>query len=33
MENNPTGGITSLVVVDPDGRPKGVIHIHDCLRA
>jgi arabinose-5-phosphate isomerase len=33
MENNPTGGITSLVVVDPDGRPEGVIHIHDCLRA
>ncbi|MBN1572470.1 MAG: KpsF/GutQ family sugar-phosphate isomerase [Deltaproteobacteria bacterium] len=25
--------ITSLVVRDDDGRPKGVIHIHDILRA
>ncbi len=32
MENNPGGGITSLVVVDDENRPEGVIHIHDCLR-
>jgi arabinose-5-phosphate isomerase len=25
--------ITSLVVVDGDGRPRGVIHLHDILRA
>jgi arabinose-5-phosphate isomerase len=32
MENNPGGAITSLVVVDEEGRPRGVVHIHDCLR-
>jgi len=32
MENNPGGAITSLVVVDDEGRPVGVVHIHDCLR-
>ncbi len=32
MEGNPAGPITSLVVLDPDGRPEGVIHLHDCLR-
>ncbi len=32
MENNPAGPITALVVVDPEGRPEGVIHLHDCLR-
>ena len=25
--------ITSLVVTDGDGRPAGVIHLHDILRA
>ncbi|MCA9728050.1 MAG: KpsF/GutQ family sugar-phosphate isomerase, partial [Candidatus Eisenbacteria bacterium] len=32
MENNPRGPITALVVIDADGRPEGVIHLHDCLR-
>lgn len=27
------GRITSLVIVDPAGRPAGVIHLHDILRA
>jgi arabinose-5-phosphate isomerase len=31
MEQNPGGAITSLVVVDPAGVPKGVIHLHDCI--
>jgi len=30
MEENK---ITSLIIVDEKGRPKGVIHIHDILRA
>jgi arabinose-5-phosphate isomerase len=25
--------ITSLMVVEDDGRPAGILHIHDCLRA
>ena len=25
--------ITCLFAVDPDGRPAGILHIHDCLRA
>ena len=25
--------ITSLFVVDDDGRPVGFLHMHDCLRA
>lgn len=25
--------ITSLFVVESDGRPVGVLHVHDCLRA
>ena len=33
METNEPGPITSLVIVSEDGRPQGVIHIHDCLRA
>lgn len=36
LESMEVGGkspITSLVIVDPDGRPEGVIHIHDCLKA
>lgn len=32
METNPGGPITSLVVVDAEGRPDGVVHLHDCLR-
>jgi arabinose-5-phosphate isomerase len=32
MENNPSGPITSLVVVDAEGKPEGVVHLHDCLR-
>jgi arabinose-5-phosphate isomerase len=31
MERNPGGPITQLVVVE-DGRPIGVVHIHDILR-
>jgi arabinose-5-phosphate isomerase len=31
METNQPGAITFLVVVE-EGRPKGVVHIHDCLR-
>jgi len=27
------GRITSLVIVDETGRPAGVIHLHDILRA
>jgi arabinose-5-phosphate isomerase len=27
------GRITSLVIVDASGRPAGVIHLHDILRA
>ena len=25
--------ITSLFVIDADGRPQGIVHVHDCLRA
>ena len=25
--------ITTLFVVDDDGRPVGILHMHDCLRA
>jgi arabinose-5-phosphate isomerase len=32
MEGNPTGPITALVVLDENGRPEGVLHLHDCLR-
>jgi arabinose-5-phosphate isomerase len=32
MEDSPPGPITSLVVVDVAGRPRGVVHLHDCLR-
>ena len=32
METNPGGPITSLVVVDEQGKPDGVLHLHDCLR-
>ena len=33
MEENKPSPITSLVVVNSDGEPEGVIHLHDCLRA
>ena len=33
MEENSPSPITSLVVVNPDGEPEGVIHLHDCLQA
>ena len=33
MEENEGGAITSLVVVDGSGAPRGVLHLHDCLRA
>ena len=32
MMNNTGKGITQLFVIDPDNKPIGVIHIHDCLR-
>jgi arabinose-5-phosphate isomerase len=32
MEENPGGPITSLIVEDEDGRPEGVVHLHDCLK-
>jgi arabinose-5-phosphate isomerase len=33
MEFNPSGPITMLFVVDGAGRPEGLIHIHDILKA
>jgi arabinose-5-phosphate isomerase len=33
MEENPGGAITALAVVDAAGRPEGVVHLHDCLKA
>jgi len=33
MEERAAGPITALVVVDERGRPLGVLHLHDCLRA
>ena len=33
MEENRPGPISSLVVVDEENRPTGVLHLHDCLRA
>ncbi len=33
LMNAPTRPITSLFVLDPTGRPVGVLHIHDLLRA
>jgi len=32
MEERPGGAITSLIVVDAERRPVGVLHLHDCLR-
>jgi len=31
MEENPRGAITSLVILDAQDRPAGVIHLHDCV--
>jgi arabinose-5-phosphate isomerase len=33
MEEDPGKAITCLMIVDAEGRPTGVIHMHDCLRA
>lgn len=33
MEEGPNKRITCLVVVDKDGKPEGLIHLYDCLRA
>ncbi len=33
MESHTPGPITSLIVTDARGRPHGVIHLHDILRA
>jgi arabinose-5-phosphate isomerase len=33
METVAATPITSLVVLSSDGRPEGVVHIHDCLKA
>jgi arabinose-5-phosphate isomerase len=33
MEQRPEGPITLLIVVDDQGRPAGLLHIHDVLRA
>lgn len=33
MEAAAASPITSLIILDDGGRPQGVIHIHDCLKA
>lgn len=33
MEERPSGPVTALIVTDEAGRPVGVLHLHDCLRA
>ena len=33
MEERPAGPVTALIVTDAEGRPVGVLHLHDCLRA
>lgn len=33
MEKRQEGPVTLLLVVDPQGRPEGLLHIHDVLRA
>lgn len=33
MEEDPRRLITSLVVIDVERRPIGIVHIHDCLQA
>ena len=32
MEADPGRLITSLMIVDSEGRPTGIVHMHDCLR-
>jgi arabinose-5-phosphate isomerase len=32
MEADPARLITSLMIVDAEGRPTGIVHMHDCLR-
>jgi arabinose-5-phosphate isomerase len=33
MEEHPGGAITALVVIDAQGKPAGLLHLHDCLRS
>ena len=33
MEQRRRGPVTLLIVVGDDGRPAGLLHIHDVLRA
>lgn len=33
MEEHQPGPITALVVTDSDMKPRGILHLHDCLRA
>jgi arabinose-5-phosphate isomerase len=33
MEERSGGPVTALVVVDPERRPLGILHLHDCIRA
>jgi arabinose-5-phosphate isomerase len=33
MEERPGGPVTALIVSDEAGKPVGVLHLHDCLRA
>jgi arabinose-5-phosphate isomerase len=33
MEEDPARLITCLMIVDSRGRPIGIVHMHDCLRA
>lgn len=33
MEEDPARLITCLMIVDDSGRPVGIVHMHDCLRA
>ena len=33
MEMNPSGPLTMYFITDDDGRPTGVLHIHDILKA
>ncbi len=33
MEHRPEGPVTLLIVTDPEGRPVGLLHIHDVLKA
>ena len=32
MEERPAGPVTALIVLDPERRPLGVLHLHDCLK-